>query len=57
MAALHNDATMRRLELMAEALERVVQLHREVMEEIRKEPGGNDDDGADREEAGPGSAS
>jgi hypothetical protein len=43
MPPLHNDATMRRLELMAEALEQVVRLHREVMDEVRKGTGESDD--------------
>lgn len=54
MAGLHNDATMRRLELMAEALEEVVRLHREVMDEMRK--GTEGDDGTGREEGGGGPA-
>ena len=39
---------MRRLELMAAALDEVVRLHREVMESMRKETGECDDDADER---------
>ena len=54
MAALHNDATIKRLELMAAALEEVIRLHREVMASMKQEGPGTD--GPDREESWSGPA-
>lgn len=48
---MHSEAAMRRLELMATALEEVVRLHREVMDELKNRPGESDD--GERERPGP----
>ncbi len=47
---IRSDAAMRRLELMAEALEEVVRIHRELMDELKR--GDGDGDGTGWEEDG-----
>ncbi len=49
-----SEAAMRRLELMAAALEEVVRLHREVMDELKR--GGTGDDATGWEEDSSGDA-